>query len=47
VRRSPLVKLGYLLISVSEYVVFAPLYWYRFFKNLRRCKRSEEHMAEP
>ena len=46
-QRSPLVKLGYLLISVSEYVVFAPLYWHRFFTNLRRCKRSEEQMAEP
>ncbi len=33
VRRSPLLVVGYLLISFS-YLIFAPIYWFLLFKNL-------------
>lgn len=32
---------GYLLYSLSNYFVFAPVYWYFLFKNLTRIKREE------
>jgi hypothetical protein len=35
-RKSPLIIAGYLLLSLSAYVIFAPVYWIFFFKNLRR-----------
>jgi len=31
---------GYLLYSLSNYLVFAPAYWYFLFKNLTRVKRE-------
>ena len=36
VRRSPLVVVGFLLLSLSEYIIFAPYYWFLFFRNLKR-----------
>lgn len=29
---------GYLIYSLITYVIFAPIYWYLFFRNLRRIK---------
>jgi ribosomal protein L40E len=40
-RASPLIIVGYLVYSLSCYTVFAPIYWYRFFKNLKRQKREQ------
>lgn len=37
---------AYLLLSVSVYVVFAPVYWYFLFRNLRRCAALEEDLAD-
>jgi hypothetical protein len=37
-RASPLIITGYLLYSLVSYAVFAPLFWFFFFKNLRRLK---------
>jgi hypothetical protein len=37
-RVRPLIVVGYLLYSLACYLVFAPIYWYRLFRNLRRCK---------
>jgi len=37
IRPSALVIGGYLLLSICEYGVFAPVYWWRLFRNLRRC----------
>ena len=36
IRPSALIITGYLLLSVSAYLVFAPVYWWCFFRNLRR-----------
>ncbi len=39
---------GYLLFSTSEYMFFAPIYWYLFFRNLRRsiqCDRADQEAA--
>ena len=40
-RANPLVIGGYLLGSLSAYLVFAPVYWFFLFRNLRRIKREE------
>jgi hypothetical protein len=37
-RASPLIIIGYLLFSLASYFVFAPIYWFFFFKNLARLK---------
>ena len=38
--RNALVIFGYLLFSLSSYLVFAPIYWILFFRNLKRQKES-------
>jgi hypothetical protein len=38
IRASPLTVAGYLLSSLSNYLVFAPVYWYFLFKNLKRFR---------
>jgi hypothetical protein len=35
-RTKPLVIAGYLLISLSVYTIFAPVFWFFLFKNLKR-----------
>ena len=35
-RARPLVVVGYVLVSLGMYVIFAPIYWFFLFKNLRR-----------
>ncbi len=37
VRPSPLILAGYLCLSL-DYMVFAPLYWFLFLRNLRRSR---------
>lgn len=32
---------SYLFCSLSVYAIFAPVYWYRLFQNLRRQKREQ------
>ena len=36
IRPSALTICGYLLYSLSAYLIFAPIYWYFLFRNLRR-----------
>jgi hypothetical protein len=36
VRPSIPIVLGYLLLSLGTYYVFAPLYWFQLFRNLKR-----------
>jgi len=38
----PLIVAGYLLVSLSMYLVFAPIYWIFLFRNLSRQKESVE-----
>jgi hypothetical protein len=38
--RRPLVVVGYLLISLAAYSIFAPAYWYFLFRNLFRRPAS-------
>lgn len=42
VARNPLTVVGYLCFSTLEYLIFAPLYWYLLFRNLRREQTSQE-----
>lgn len=37
-RPRPLIIVGYLLLSVSVYLFFAPIYWFFLFRNLMRRK---------
>jgi hypothetical protein len=32
----PLTIIGYLIYSLGNYFIFAPIYWFFFFKNLKR-----------
>jgi hypothetical protein len=36
IRKSWLTVVGYLILSLAEYLIFAPLYWYFLFRNLAR-----------
>jgi len=47
VRRSPSVVVGFLLLSLAAYTIFAPYYWYLFFQNLRRRSAGEEEPDPP
>jgi hypothetical protein len=46
-RRGPLVVLGFLLLSLSEYIIFAPYYWFLFFRNLKRNRAERGPAAAP
>ncbi len=35
-RRSPLITMGFVLLSLGMFAVAAPFYWFFLFKNLRR-----------
>ena len=47
VSQRPLIIVGYLLFSLSCYSIFAPVYWYLFFQNLRRTKVENPGRALP
>jgi hypothetical protein len=40
-RKNPLIIAGYLLFSLSVYVVFAPIFWFFLFKNLNRSREEK------
>jgi hypothetical protein len=40
IRTSPLIILGYLFYSLGNYFIFAPIYWFFFFKNLKRLRHA-------
>jgi hypothetical protein len=40
-RASPFLITGYLLSSLVNYSIFAPLYWFFFFKNLKRLEAEK------
>ena len=39
-RTNPLIITGYLLFSLSTYVVFAPIFWFFLFQNLKRPRQE-------
>jgi len=41
-RVGPLTIIGYLIYSLGNYFIFAPIYWFFFFKNLKRLKELPE-----
>ncbi len=45
-RTNPLIIAGYLLFSLSAYVVFAPIFWFFLFKNLK-LSREEKPGEQP
>jgi hypothetical protein len=40
IKRNVTTILGYLLLSLSEYLIFAPLYWFFLFRNLLRLRHE-------
>jgi hypothetical protein len=40
-RSKPLIIAGYLLFSLSAYAFFAPIFWFFFFKNLKRSREEK------
>ena len=36
IQNHPMFVWGYVLLSMAQYMVFAPIYWYFLFKNLHR-----------
>jgi hypothetical protein len=42
-KRSPMTVLGYFLLALAEYTVFAPVYWYWLLRRMPR----KEHSAHP
>ena len=36
VRRSPLIIIGYIILPLAFFAIFAPVYWYFLFRNLNR-----------
>ena len=42
-RAGPFLITGYLLCSLVNYLVFAPLFWFFFFKNLQRLKAEQRN----
>jgi hypothetical protein len=45
--RSPLIIAGYLLFSLCNYFIFAPIYWVLLFRNLKRKRESVEPTESP
>ena len=46
----PVTKLsiaGYMVLSMAQYYVFAPWYWFLFFRNLRRIRESQKAASKP
>ena len=39
-RINTLTVVGYLILSLGDYLMFAPVYWYFFFKNVRRIRQE-------
>ena len=42
-RRTPLTIVGFIILSIAEYAVFAPIYWIRFLLNLSHERLSSPH----
>ena len=47
VRRSPFVVVGFLVLSLAEYMIVAPYYWFLFFRNLRRQRAGSDEAGPP
>jgi hypothetical protein len=40
------VIIGYIVYSVFAYNVFAPVYWYRLYRNMKRALPLDEPIAD-
>ena len=36
----PLTIIGYVVLSLTQYLVFAPIYWWRLWRNVERLKQQ-------
>ena len=45
-RLNALTIVGYLFYSLANYFIFAPIYWFYFFKNLERLKQEKLEQSE-
>ena len=41
-KRTPLTIIGYVMVSLMEYLIFAPVFLYRFVRNWKRQKEAVE-----
>jgi hypothetical protein len=46
-RRSPLIVIGYVLISLHMFSIVAPIYWFFLFRNLTRRADTRPESAPP
>jgi hypothetical protein len=46
VRRSPIIIAGFILYSLTSYTVFAPVYWWRLYQNLKRSQKSSGGLVD-
>jgi|SRR5580765_2086584 len=46
VRRTPLTVFGYLLGSLANYLIFAPVYWFFLFRHWREDSRQNKNPEE-
>lgn len=40
-KRSPLIVGGFILLSIAEYAIFAPVYWFMLFRNISKQRHVE------
>lgn len=45
-RKNPLSVAGYIVLSVTQYWIFAPVYWWRLYRNIRRQNALEHSGSE-
>jgi hypothetical protein len=41
VRRSPITIVGYVLLSLAQYLIFAPVFWFFLFRHWRQVRAEE------
>jgi hypothetical protein len=46
IRKNLLSIAGYMALSMTNYLIFAPIYWWRLFRNIRRQRSPEGNQRE-
>jgi hypothetical protein len=46
-KRSPVTLIGFFLLGLIEYSVFAPFYWFKFWKNVHAGQHSSASTSTP
>ncbi len=46
IHRTPFTVLGFIAVSLVEYTIFAPLYWFMLLRNIERLRLSGQTSSE-